>query len=510
MPNQPTYPGVYLEEISSGLHTIAGVSTSITAFVGAAERGRLNDPVTVFSMAEFVSQFGPVSDAWPLSTAVNDYFRHGGSQAIIVRGGSKTMVAATTADLGNGLMLAAKSPGAWGNNLQVRVEKVSSATYNLLVHDSKSGVTEAYSSLPFPDGGRLASALAGSNLAVPKAAPSAVPAGNTALPADVVDPFVTDVSQGYYSAFSGAAPDPALTDDDIVKDGDPTVGIGTLAKVDIFNLLCIPPKSNDGADFNNAVFMKAARLCTDRRAILLADRHWDAVSDAGTGVQSFRTSLGQTKRNAALYFPRVLKDPTDSSKKPVSAVGAIAGIYARTDVQRGVWKAPAGTEAALGLDGPLSFRLNDGQNGMLNVQALNCLRTFPSAGTVVWGARMLSGNDDAADSDYKYVPVRRLTLFIEESLYRGTQWVVFEPNDEPLWAQIRLNVGAFMQTLFRQGAFQGRTAKEAFFVRCDYDTNPQADIDRGIVNILVGFAPLKPAEFVFIKIQQINQLAAAA
>jgi len=150
----------------------------------------------------------------------------------------------------------------------------------------------------------------------------------------------------------------------------------------------------------------------------------------------------------------------------------------------------------------LSYKLTDGENGQLNPIGVNCLRTFPVIGNVVWGARTLEGADLLA-SEWKYVPVRRLALFIEESLYRGTQWVVFEPNDEPLWAQIRLNVGAFMHNLFRQGAFQGTSPREAYFVKCDGETTTQNDIDLGIVNILVGFAPLKPAEFVIIKIQQI-------
>ena len=150
----------------------------------------------------------------------------------------------------------------------------------------------------------------------------------------------------------------------------------------------------------------------------------------------------------------------------------------------------------------LSVPLTDDENGELNPLGINCLRTFSAAGRVVWGARTLRGNDQLAD-EWKYIPVRRTALFIEESLYRGTQWVVFEPNDEPLWAQIRLNVGSFMHNLFRQGAFQGTSPKEAYFVKCDKETNPQNDIDRGIVNILVGFAPLKPAEFVVVKLQQI-------
>jgi phage tail sheath protein FI len=174
----------------------------------------------------------------------------------------------------------------------------------------------------------------------------------------------------------------------------------------------------------------------------------------------------------------------------------------KTDTQRGVWKAPAGLDAAVnGVQG-LTANLTAAENGLLNPLGVNCLRAFPVTGRAVWGARTLRGADQLAD-EYKYVPVRRLALFIEESLYQGTQWVVFEPNDEPLWAQIRLNVGAFMQNLFRQGAFQGKTPREAYFVKCDSETTTQNDINQGIVNIIVGFAPLKPAEFVIISLQQL-------
>ncbi|MGH2707834.1 MAG: phage tail sheath family protein, partial [Actinomycetota bacterium] len=181
--------------------------------------------------------------------------------------------------------------------------------------------------------------------------------------------------------------------------------------------------------------------------------------------------------------------------------GTLAGLYAQTDVARGVWKAPAGTDARLRNVQDLDYILTDRENGVLNPLGANCLRSFPIFGHIAWGARTLDGADQIA-SEWKYVPVRRFALFLEESLYRGTTWVVFEPNDEPLWAQIRLNIGAFMQSLFRQGAFQGLTPREAYFVKCDRETTTQTDINLGIVNILVGFAPLKPAEFVIIRIQQ--------
>jgi phage tail sheath protein FI len=232
--------------------------------------------------------------------------------------------------------------------------------------------------------------------------------------------------------------------------------------------------------------------------------------DKLTAIQTWLdANAGLRSRNAALYFPRLdIPDPLNNFRlRKVSPSGTMAGLWARIDGARGVWKAPAGTEATLSGVQSLEYLLTDPENGVLNPLAINCVRNFPIYGPVAWGARTLFGADQMAD-DYKYIPVRRLALFIEESLFRGTKWVVFEPNDNPLWAAIRLNVGAFMQTLFRQGAFQGSTPQQAYFVRCDSSTNPQSSIDLGIVNIMVGFAPLKPAEFVVITIQQIaGQLA---
>jgi phage tail sheath protein FI len=243
-----------------------------------------------------------------------------------------------------------------------------------------------------------------------------------------------------------------------------------------------------------------------RRAFYILDPpQQDGNRDTLTGIKTWLDNNASLRsRNAALYFPRLdLADPINSFRLRITAPsGTIAGLYARTDVARGVWKAPAGTEAGLAGIQSLEYKLTDGENGALNPLAINCLRVFPVFGPVCWGARTLFGADQQAD-DYKYVPVRRFALFLEESLYRGTKWVVFEPNDEPLWAQIRLNIGAFMQSLFRQGAFQGTSPRDAYFVKCDKETTTQTDINNGIVNIVVGFAPLKPTEFVILKIQQI-------
>ena len=273
----------------------------------------------------------------------------------------------------------------------------------------------------------------------------------------------------------------------------------------LFNLLCIPPYT-DTNDVDVALVSDAAAYCERRRAMLLVDSPsgWKSKT---TAVQKFTDAatdnVGTRSRNAALFFPR-LRQPNplrDGQIEEFVPSGVVAGIFARTDTQRGVWKAPAGLDATLVGVPELSVLLSDDENGELNPLGVNCLRSFPSSGRVVWGARTLRGADQLAD-EWKYIPVRRTALYIEESLYRGTQWVVFEPNDEPLWAQIRLNVGAFMHNLFRQGAFQGQTPRDAYFVKCDKETTTQNDINLGIVNIVVGFAPLKPAEFVVIKLQQ--------
>jgi phage tail sheath protein FI len=309
-------------------------------------------------------------------------------------------------------------------------------------------------------------------------------------------------------ASAGEASDgDALDEDDFTgvgKEGNKE-GLFALAKADLFNLLCIPGyvDTGDGFDVDLGLTTSAATYCEGRRAMLLIDPP-SAWLDKDAAKSGLAAGIGTTSKNAALFFPR-LRQPNpshDNQKEDFAPCGAVAGVFARTDAQRGVWKAPAGLEATLAGVPELTVSLNDAENGELNPLGINCLRSMPASGRVVWGARTLQGDDRLA-SEWKYIPVRRTALFLEESLFRGTQWVVFEPNDEPLWAQIRLNIGAFMQSLFRQGAFQGTTPREAYFVKCDRETTTQNDIDHGIVNILVGFAPLKPAEFVVIKIQQL-------
>src|SRR5574337_190444 len=511
MPVTPTYPGVYIEEIPSGVRTITGVATSITAFIGRAPRGPSSEPTTVNSFGDFERMFGGLQAEYPMSYAVRDFYLNGGNQAIIVR----LYKDATAADIplptgqpapNDFLPLVAASVGSWGNNLSATVDyktKDPSNTnlFNLTVSES-GGTTEKWLNVSIDDADpRYVPRVLkeGSTLVRVKKDPST---GDWIVPN--ARPTETTTSATANSGKDGAA----LTDTEYTGSQATKTGIFALEKADLFNLLCIPPDSR-GGDTSNGVYQAAMAYCKNRRAMLIVDppAAWGAIKEmAAATARDGLSALGLTgdaARNAALYFPRVIEaDPKREAQFDIFVpCGIVAGVMARTDVQRGVWKAPAGLDAALnGVQG-LQANLTNDENGMLNPLGINCLRAFPIAGRVVWGARTLRGADQLAD-EYKYIPVRRTALFIEESLYRGTQWVVFEPNDEPLWAQIRLNIGAFMHNLFRQGAFQGATPQDAYFVKCDKETTTQNDINLGIVNIVVGFAPLKPAEFVVIQLQQ--------
>lgn len=506
MPAALSYPGVYVEEIPSGVRTISGVPTSITAFVGRALRGPTDEPVIVNGYGDFERVFGGLWLDSTLSFAVRDYFLNGGGQAIIVRLINGAAAASFSLAAGSSsLTLVAANEGSWGGSLRVTVNydtKAPSDTtlFNLIVADTKTNVTERFLNLSTASSNaRFYPVVLAQNSNLVRVTVDSN--GNYVLPTGNVRP----------DAVSNAAPASGSTgaDGNALTITQFTTGTGlqadkkglyALEKADIFNLLCIPPHSFE-TDIEANLVTDAAQYCLDRRAVFIADppRAWNTVAAAKTGFEA--SSL--RSKNAAIYFPRlVLANPLrENQLETFAPCGAVAGVIARTDTQRGVWKAPAGLDAQLVGVSQLSVPLTDLENGQLNPLGVNCLRSLPAAGRVVWGARTTRGGDQLAD-EWKYLPVRRLALYIEESLYRGIQWVVFEPNDEPLWSQIRLNVGAFMQNLFRQGAFQGASPREAYFVKCDKETTTQDDINRGVVNIVVGFAPLKPAEFVVLKLQQ--------
>lgn len=327
---------------------------------------------------------------------------------------------------------------------------------------------------------------------------SASGTGNAALTGSVL----ANIRQYTLSGGSdGSVPE---FDDYVGSQADHT-GFHALDTVDLFNLMVLPPDSEIPEEDHAEFWGPASIYCQSRRAFLLIDAppSWGdngmpAIVQDTSQINDLRATV--IKDYSAVFFPRIKYNASGLIKYTGSS-GAIAGLIARIDASRGVWKSPAGTEADLRGIAGLEVKLTDLENGVLNKLGVNCARVFPT-GFVNWGARTMDGADDFG-SEWKYMAIRRLALMIEESLFRGTQWVVFELNDDPLWAKVRLNVGAFMMGLFRQGAFQGSSPDQAFFVKCDSETTTQADRNLGILNILVGFAPLKPAEFVVISIQQI-------
>jgi phage tail sheath protein FI len=531
MPISPTYPGVYIDELPSAVHTITGVPTSVAAFVGATSRGPTDGPVHVGSLADYQRVFGGVASDSPVSYAVLQFFLNGGSDAEIVRLVHSDAKQATI-KLGDTVAVVAVGPGPWGGNLRIRVDYHTkdgppadgheATSYNLSALDAGTGTQERYLNISTDKASAqsLDKVLKGSSLLALPASPvlDKAPPKNDDVDPNVPDqnPFSNAYPKRYYQVDPGTAAAQGTAGSALdLNDyqGGATgfadkKGIYQLYKTNIFNLLCLP-----GAPAS--VLAPAAALCGDRRAILLVDppSSWVTVAEAVKGMTGSQPVSGDAAKNAAVYFPNiVIADPANNGAPlPLAPCGTMAGVAARTDVQRGVWKAPAGTAASLaGVTGLASaagsswqqLTLTDADSGQLNPLGVNVLRDFPVIGPVSWGARTLAGADVLADQ-WKYLPVRRLALFIEESLFRGTKWTVFEPNAEPLWGAIRLNVGAFMNNLFRLGAFAGTAAKDAYLVKCDAENNPQNDIDLGIVNIVVGFAPLKPAEFVIIHIEQL-------
>ncbi len=502
MPVTPTYPGVYIEELPSGVHTITGVATSIASFVGWAPKGPTDRATLVLSWSDFQRQFGGLDSRSLLGYSVNQFFGNGGQQAYIIRlVFTDAKVANATIGTGvNTITVSALDAGAWANDYQVAIKNQLGGTnrFRLQILYAPTGATpavvESFENLSVlandPLGRYVGDVLANSSNFVS----ATVGAGATTPPADGTAQLGSTTAGADGTVLSPSTSTTVSGNfETALQASGGTGGVNLLGSVDLFNLLCVP------GEIHTVTLKSLDQFCLNNRAFLIAD------SDPGiTNFATLSSGPGFVGDNSGFYFPWLqAPDPLAGNvNRLYPPCGFIAGVYAATDANRGVWKAPAGTETSLVGVSAVAVPLNDKQNGVLNPVAVNCIRTFSAYGTVVWGARTTGGNDEAG-SQWKYIPIRRLALFLETSLYRGTQWVVFEPNDAPLWSQIRLNVGAFMQTLFRQGAFQGSTPQQAYFVKCDSETTTATDQDNGIVNILVGFAPLKPAEFVIIQIQQI-------
>jgi phage tail sheath protein FI len=383
-------PGVYVDDIPSGTHSITSTKTAVTAFLGWAPTGPVDEPTTICDYTEYEEIFGGLSPFGTMGYAVSDFFHNGGGEAIVVRVASRS---------------------------------------------------------------------------------------------------------------------PEVSPRQLIGDRTGQTGLYALDKTDLFNLLCIPPPTRAG-DTDQVVYRAALEYCVERRAMLIVDppAAWGKSADPTTVASEGLDALGLTgpeAANAVLYYPRIIEaDPLDGDRPAIFVpCGAVAGAIARTDATRGVWKAPAGTHAVLETALGLETEANDDEIAALNAQGVNCLRRLDGERIVIWGSRTLQSGD-MVSGEWRYIPVRRTALFIEESIERGTRWALFEPNDEQLWARIRSNVSRFMMEEFRHGAFQGSRPQDAYFVRCDAETTTPGDVLSGELNIVIGFAPLRPVEFVIVTVRQ--------
>ncbi|MDN3522565.1 phage tail sheath family protein [Halomonas ramblicola] len=638
---QVSYPGVYVDEVSSGVRPISAASTSTAAFIGQAEKGSLTEAKRIFNFTEFENQYGGFLDDSYLAHAVYQFFNNGGAICYVVRVAGENVetaniVLSDRADTPQDtLTIEAVSPGQWGNELELVVtdgtvdpgneftlevyqgdastpterfedlsmvpnapnfvEKVTNASTlirvtadptntNAVAGTSRGGGTptlpltsprtqlrininaDGYQTIDLQeavtdgtvdnlddlgnvvaalnarvqalsplrsstdpaaftgftasdDGGvlLLTSGTSGvaSSVSVARAADSNTNAtsllrlgrlegGTETQGGAVTRPVVNSGAVPRYRVGDHGLPAAGISSVRAGSDGDPITtdlpyieAFGRLDDKDDVSLIAVPGIGSANVVGEGMAYCESRSLSD---CFFIGDMGLDV--DTTAEAQSFVAGLSPKNSYGALYLPwATMVDPTGQSPEPIPVPpsGFVAGMYAKTDARRGVWKAPAGTESALAGTAALVVTFTDAQQGLLNPAPynINVIRQFAASGRVLWGARTIT-----SDAEWRYIPVRRTAIMLRVSIYRGIQWAVFEPNDVDLWQQLRLNISAFMMTLFRQGAFQGATADQGFFVKCDAETTTQADIDNGVVNVLVGFAPLKPAEFVVVKLSQ--------
>jgi phage tail sheath protein FI len=525
-----SYPGVYIQELPSLVHSIQPAPTSIAVFVGYTHPLRTKQfkvAVPLFSFADYQANFGGFfSVPWQpdyVGQAVFQFFQNGGPQCYVVglqaqqyydaSGTAQGQVAPASVAVPNsapnitfeasqpvGIPATAPATGTVGIPMQVTLSNlqtgnVANDTADIAI--SYGSTVETYRRVLITD---IAARLQNSNLVavqVSTPAPTAYPTTGS--------PF----SLGYGSLSAPqAAPQTGFNVINPADFGPVFEDYQSLDKVSAFNLLATPGITDP------AVTSEAVAFCERKRAFYIMDTPspqtsgWDVNSIVGTLAQSADLSPSPpVSINAAVYYPWLLTtDPVTGQQAAAPPSGFVAGIYGKEDSLRGVWKSPAGIETTLlattGVH-PLGV-MTDPQQGVLNQNAIDCLRQFPGIGTVVFGARTTAGADaNTAQQQWRYVAVRRMALFIEQSLYTSLNWAVFEPNAGPLWTALTQEVNAFMLGLFRQNAFAGDTPGEAFLVQCDSTTTTPEDVANGVVNVLVGFAPLVPAEFVIIQIAQL-------
>ncbi|MDL5156574.1 phage tail sheath family protein [Actinomycetospora termitidis] len=518
----PTYlsPGVYVQEVEPSSRPIEGVGTAVAAFVGFAETGPVNAPQLVTNWSQYTRLFGEFVDGMYLAHAVYGFFQNGGGSCYVVRVGSSgdpssngrgdgrarsqgrrsssRPAAESSQTVRGGFRFGVRTDGDGAGEVTleftaVEGEDVPPGSFGLLVKRGNQTV-ESYE--------RLTVARGDENVVTVLTERSGL------ITVEEIAPGVTTESPEPGSVTLGpdapAAPTPArLEPGDFAGDVGERTGMGGLAAIEEITMVAAPDLmsahqrgviDDDGVRAVQRAMVDHCEQMGDRVAILDPPPALSAQ-----GVRSWlQDDAGIDSKYAALYYPWIqVQDPASGGPTFIPPSGHLAGIWARNDDTRGVHKAP-GNEIIRGATG-LQLGVTRGEQDLLNPIGVNCLRGFPGRGLRVWGARTLS-----SDPAWRYLNVRRLFNYLEESILAGTQWVVFEPNDEPLWARLRRTIGAFLVTEWRKGALFGTTPDEAFYVKCDHETNPPEVIDAGQVICDIGVAPVKPAEFVVFRLAQFS------
>jgi phage tail sheath protein FI len=518
-------PGVYVEEFEIGAKPIEGVSTSTAAIVGLTERG-VTYPQLVTSFPEYKRMFGGFfGDAQYLPYAVDGFFANGGKRAFIVRIVDKEGAAAAAADLG-AVIITAVGEGEWGNRVAFRVKPATEPnSFTLNVYYWPAGVLQGAPVDPAPtDPAEIEATRAQlrqqpppqhvesfENLSLDEASPDYVEkrvanglstlielrrvVGDDTVPAPGALTFLADGADGAdvdLDDYKGRVePDP-LT-------GRKRSGLAALDEPPFEDVAILyAPNAFDEPGLPDELMTHCEN---DKYRFLILDSPRGQAQIGTLDPRSGAPAGARPSQYAAFYYPWIRVFDADSgARKLVPPGGHVAGIYARTDIERGVFKAPANEVVRGALE--LEFEVTDGGQGILNPRGVNAIRAFPGRGRRVWGARTLSDN-----TLWKYVNVRRLFIFIEASIFRGTQWVVFEPNDQRLWGRVKQTITEFLRTQWRLGALFGATEEEAFFVRVDRSTMTDDDINNGRLIVVIGIAPVRPAEFVIFRIAQLTSSA---
>ena len=497
MPNYLS-PGVYVEEVEAGSRPIEGVGTAVAAFVGLAARGPANTPTLVTNWSQFTSTFGEFLENSYLAHAVYGYFLNGGGACYVVRVGADGVMPVASAELPSAadkakpaFRVAALESGPSGNDLSVDVESTADASDNSFRLVVKQGgkPIESFDNVTINKGKlNVATVVKQQSKTI-----TIEEVGALAAPA----PGSVSLSGG------GAAVPARVTPDDYVGNSADRTGFAGLEAVDEVTMLSVPDLM---AVYEQGIIdlegLQAVQLAMIAHCELMGDRV--AILDAPPGlnaqqVKEWRVDkAGYDSKYATLYWPWIkVFDPPTGQARFVPPSGHMAGIWARNDDTRGVHKAPA-NEVVRGAIS-LALNLTKAEHDQLNPNGINCIRSFPGRGIRVWGARTIS-----SDPSWRYLNVRRLFNYVEESIFEGTQWVVFEPNDQRLWGRVKRTINAFLMRTWRDGALFGATPDQAFFVKCDEENNPPEVRDAGQLIVDIGIAPVKPAEFVVFRIAQFS------